>query len=322
MAKLGYYNVTHKGLSYSRQLMLHTCPRKYEITTKTRADVFEDSITFAYGSSVGAGIQAILNGKSLEDCIFACIVNYDYDIFAECTAKEIDSKKSVFWAVDGVKKLHLLLNSMASPLKDWEVAYVVNDQGVTIPAIELFFVLDCGDGFTYEGHIDLVLQHKVNKTLAVCEIKTDGTTTPNPLKYENSNQALGYSMVLNSIASKLETQSAYHVFYFVYETRKQEYQTYSFLKQIKDRARWLLGLQSDIAYINLCNDHYCYPKHGQSCYNYNRPCKLAGRCDMSNEVLNLDNSEPLFNSGTKPDFTFMLDDMLNFDSSLIDVRKV
>ena len=99
MAKLAYYNTSYKGLSYSRQLMLHTCPRKYEITSKTSADVFEDCITFAYGSAVGAGIQSILIGKDLTNCIFDAVVAYDYDIFAECTAREIDSKKSVFWAI-------------------------------------------------------------------------------------------------------------------------------------------------------------------------------------------------------------------------------
>lgn len=319
MAKLSYYNTTEKGLSYSRQLMLHTCPRKFEITAKTKADVFEDNITFAYGSAVGAGIQAILQGKTLDYCILDTIVAYDYDIFAECTAKEIDSKKSVFWAVDGVRKLHKLLTSPMSPLADWEVAYFINDKGERVVASELSFVIDCSEGFTYEGHIDLVVRHKVTNVHAVVEIKTDGTTTPNPLKYENSNQALGYSMVVEKIT---EAPTAYQVFYFVYETRKQEYQVYTFNKQVKHRARWLLGLEADIQYIKNCELGLGYQMRGQSCFNYNRPCKLSGRCDMSNDLLNLENAAPVYKDKLVPDFLFKLEELLDFGSNLINVKGI
>lgn len=317
MAKLSYYNTTEKGLSYSRQLMLHTCPRKYEITSKTAADTFEDCITFAYGSAVGAGIQSILSGASLTKAIFDAVCAYDYDIFAECTAREIESKKSIFWVVDGVKKLHLLLNSQSSPLVDWEVAYFINDKGIKVCASELSFVVDCGDGFTYEGHIDLVLRNKKTNVYAIVEIKTDGTTTPNPLKYENSNQALGYSMVLERIA---DAPVAYQVFYFVYETRKQEYQLYTFSKQIKHRARWLLGLEADIQYIKSCEAGLGYQMRGQSCFNYNRPCKLAGRCDMDNRTLNLDNAAPAYLDKLVPDFMFKLEDLFSFGDNLINVK--
>lgn len=318
MAKLAYYNTTYKGLSYSRQLMLHTCPRKFEITAKTEADVFEDCITFAYGSSIGAGIQSILLGNDLTKVVFDTVVAYDYDIFAECTAREIDSKKSVFWAVDGVKKLHLLLNSPNSPLAGWEVAYFVNQHGQTIPASELSFVLECGEGFTYEGHIDLVIRNKVTGVYAIVEIKTDGTYTNNPLKYENSNQALGYSMILEQIA---DAPVAYQVFYFVYETRKQEYQVYTFNKQMKHRARWLLGLESDIQFIKTCESGLGYQMRGQSCFNYNRPCKLAGRCDMSNETLSLDKAAKAYAATLIPDFTFKLEDLFNFGDNLINIGR-
>lgn len=292
MSKLAYYNLTHKGLSYSRQLTLHLCPRKYEILAKTKADMFEDCVTFAYGSSVGCGIQSILAGKSLNSVLFDAICAYDYDIFAELTVNEIDSKKSVFWAVDGLIKLHTLLNSPVSPLKDWEVAKLVTQSGEVKPASEISFVIHGENGYTYEGHIDIILRHKKTGAYAVLEIKTDGTQILEPAKYENSNQALGYSMVVEQIAKAQHESppSTFQVFYFVYGTRKQQYEVFTFIKHLNVRYRWVLGLAADFNYIQACEDSYGYQMRGQGCFHFFKKCKALGRCTLSNEALSLDNA--------------------------------
>ena len=325
MSKLAYYNLTHKGLSYSRQLTLHLCPRKYEILAKTKANMFEDCVTFAYGSCVGRGIQSILEGKSLERVIWDAICAYDYDIFAELTFNEIDSKKSIFWAIDGLQKLYTLLNSPANPLADWEVACIATHNHEVKPAVELSFVVLGNDGYTYEGHIDIVLQHKKSKALAVLEIKTDGTQIIEPAKYENSNQALGYSMIVEQIAKdqKIPVPTTFQVFYFVYGTRKQQYEVFTFTKPMSVRHRWILGLASDFNYIEQCETDYGYQMRGQSCFHFFKKCKALGRCTLSNDSLNLDNAANVFSDKLQPDFTYELADLISTaGSNLIDVRSI
>ena len=325
MSKLAYYNLTYKGLSYSRQLTLHLCPRKYEILAKTKANMFEDCVTFAYGSCVGRGIQSILEGKSIDRVIWDAICAYDYDIFAELTANEIDSKKSIFWAIDGLQKLHLLLNSPASPLADWEVACVLTHNSEVKAAVELAFVVLGNDGYTYEGHIDLVLQHKKTKALAVLEIKTDGTQLIEPAKYENSNQALGYSMIVEQIANdqKIPVPTTFQVFYFVYGTRKQQYEVFTFTKPMSVRHRWILGLASDFNYIEQCEVDYGYQMRGQSCFHFFKKCKALGRCTLSNDSLSLDNAANVFSDKLQPDFTYELSALIETaGSNLVDVRSI
>ena len=325
MSKLAYYNLTHKGLSYSRQLTLHLCPRKYEILAKTKANMFEDCVTFAYGSCVGRGIQSILEGKSIDRVIWDAICAYDYDIFAELTANEIDSKKSIFWAIDGLQKLNLLLNSPASPLADWEVACVLTHNSEVKAAVELSFVVLGNDGYTYEGHIDLVLQHKKTKALAVLEIKTDGTQLIEPAKYENSNQALGYSMIVEQIANdqKIPVPTTFQVFYFVYGTRKQQYEVFTFTKPMSVRHRWILGLASDFNYIEQCEVDYGYQMRGQSCFHFFKKCKALGRCTLSNDSLSLDNAANVFSDKLQPDFIYNLSALIETaGSNLVDVRSI
>ena len=325
MSKLAYYNLTHKGLSYSRQLTLHLCPRKYEILAKTQANMFEDCVTFAYGSCVGRGIQSILEGKSVERVIWDAICAYDYDIFAELTSNEIDSKKSIFWAIDGLQKLYTLINSPANPLADWEVACIATHNHEIKSAVELSFVVLGNDGYTYEGHIDIVLQHKKSKALAVLEIKTDGTQIIEPAKYENSNQALGYSMIVEQIAKdqNIPVPTTFQVFYFVYGTRKQQYEVFTFTKPMSVRHRWILGLASDFNYIEQCETDYGYQMRGQSCFHFFKKCKALGRCTLSNDSLSLDNAANVFSDKLQPDFTYELADLISTaGSNLIDVRSI
>ena len=325
MSKLAYYNLTHKGLSYSRQLTLHLCPRKYEILAKTKANMFEDCVTFAYGSCVGRGIQSILEGKDLNRVIWDAICAYDYDIFAELTSNEIDSKKSIFWAIDGLQKLYTLINSPANPLADWEVACIATHNHEVKSAVELSFVVLGNDGYTYEGHIDIVLQHKQSKALAVLEIKTDGTQIIEPAKYENSNQALGYSMIVEQIAKdqNIPVPTTFQVFYFVYGTRKQQYEVFTFTKPMSVRHRWILGLASDFKYIEPCETDSGYQMRGQSCFHFFKKCKALGRCTLSNDSLNLDNAANVFSDKLQPDFTYELADLISTaGSNLIDVRSI
>ena len=90
------------NLSYSSLLTFHSCPRKFQLQKlQSKRDEIEDvpgSITFAYGHVVGAGVQAILEGKPLQQVIWEAFLEWDVDLLAENTKQN----KSFFGAVQAL----------------------------------------------------------------------------------------------------------------------------------------------------------------------------------------------------------------------------
>jgi hypothetical protein len=155
------------------------------------------------------------------------------------------------------------------------------------PATELAFAVDFENGFHHFGHIDTVLRHKDLGTLAVWEGKTTGLKNINEASYANSNQALGYSVVVDKIAELIGASGTeYEVLYIVYSTAEQEFKLLPFGKTRTQRAEWLQDTLLDHANIATYQRIGFYPKRGESCINqYGRTCHWFGQCTMSNASL-------------------------------------
>ncbi len=271
-----------KQLSYSSNLMLHTCPRKYQLyklgTVPEQADDVESSITFAYGHLVGLGIQCCFEQKPLEQTIWECYQFWKPDLLAT-NPKQMKS----FWlAIAAIEKFYSLHNG--GYLKDWEL---VQHEGK--PAVELGFIIDLGDGFMYRGFVDAVLAHKQTGAIRVLEVKTTSANL-NAATYKNSAQAIGYSIVLDHLFPSL---SAYDVLYLVYKTKLLEYEQLQFAKSYMQRALWIQELLLEKKKIQLYEEVGVYPTHGESCYDFYRECEYLGVCTLSTASL----TEPLSEEG-------------------------
>ncbi len=271
-----------KQLSYSSNLMLHTCPRKYQLyklgTVPEQADDVESSITFAYGHLVGLGIQCCFEGKSIQRTIWECYQFWKPDLLAT-NPKQMKS----FWlAIAAIEKFYSLHNG--GYLKDWEL---VQHEGK--PAVELGFIIDLGDGFMYRGFVDAVLAHKQTGAIRVLEVKTTSANL-NAATYKNSAQAIGYSIVLDHLFPSL---SAYDVLYLVYKTKLLEYEQLQFAKSYMQRALWIQELLLEKKKIQLYEEVGVYPTHGESCYDFYRECEYLGVCTLSTASL----TEPLSEEG-------------------------
>jgi hypothetical protein len=132
--------------------------------------------------------------------------------------------------------------------------------------------------------VDVVLQHKDTGKLLVLEIKTTYYSEVNESTYRNSSQALGYSIILDTIAPGA---SEYDVWYLVYKTTKQEFEIIPFTKLFHDRALWLKELTMDCERIEYYESEGHYPRHGESCRSYGRDCQHYGTCNMSTSMLSL-----------------------------------
>lgn len=260
-----YYNVT----SYSVLLSLHACPRMLQLDRyrafKSPYDPFnEENLHFAFGHAVGAGVQAYYKTGDLNNALFNCYLAWSADFDSRLDKKS----KSIWEAGIAVEKFVTAI----SQLDDWELVWIGDRAG-----IELSFSIDTNNGFKHYGHIDVLLKHKYSGEIAVLELKTTGLTKAEEALYANSSQALGYSIVIDTV---FPGRTSYEVFHFVYSSSEREWTVLPFTKYVKDKAEWVKDTLLDHSTIDQYETINFYPKRGESCFNYNRRCDHFGLCNV------------------------------------------
>lgn len=254
-----------RQLSYSSLLLLHSCPRKFQLnrlrTTHRTEESLKSTITFAFGHVVGEAIASALEGRTEQEILWRIFVGWHTDF----AASDDKAKKSIYNAVIAYQRLRSLLDS--GFLSDYELVYHDGK-----PATELSFVINFPDSFRLRGFVDAVLRHKETGEILVLECKTTGSTTVNPATYKNSAQAIGYSIVLDTLFPSL---SSYTVLYLVYQTSVQEYTPIPFVKTLLQRALWIRELLLDIETIKMYEQAEVYPMHGESCIQYYKEVEVS-----------------------------------------------
>lgn len=320
MATLDYGRVDHKALSYSRCGTLHQCARKFQIENSFRLNNGNrTSATFSFGHAVGMAVQATAEGDSFDRMMLRVFLEWDLDIEELGTLSEQRALKNVWFALEAAERWwDMVHDPKNSDLKGWEIAQIPHPKtGELIPGVELTFRIDCGDGYIYEGHIDLLMFHPILKKFKVVELKTNSGNQLHEAMYKNSMQAVGYSTVIDSAARSLGVGNTYDVQYIVYQTKQQKYTSLPFIKTPKDRAIFISNLITDINYIEMCESQGYYPRNGSSCYDFFRPCDYFGICNLSDDALralanknNDEGAEVFVESGDDfALFNFTLDDL-------------
>lgn len=256
------------NLSYSGLLTLDSCPRKFyfqKCSKQETYDTFEQSVTLAFGTVVGIGIQEYMRTDSLSHAILQMFLAWEPDLMADDPKR----KKSFWEAVFAVEKFAYIRHEL---FEDYEVA-TFNGK----PAIELSFRITLPNGFYYRGYVDLVLRHRLTGKVVVLENKTTASKVTDPAMYKNSFQGIGYSVVLDKIAPDL---SSYLVYYLVYNTNNYEYLPLPFPKSLSERAEWLMALHQQVQIISLYESTNLWPKKGQSCFNFFHPCPYYSTCNL------------------------------------------
>lgn len=259
-----FQNVT----SYSLLLELHSCPRKFLLARHNagKGDNVLDNIDFAFGHSVGAGVQSLFQTRNMQTALFNSFLGWNIPFDASIGK----SKKSIWAAGIAVEKFWPILNEN---LEEWELVTIGGK-----PGIELSFSIDCGNGYKHYGHIDVVLRNKITNVVAVIELKTTGLKYAEEAVYANSSQAIGYSVILDTLFPGL---SSYEVFHFIYSSTDREWTAMPFTKTVAHKAEWIKDLLLDHAMLNKYEELNFYPKRGESCYNFFRRCEYFGSCNIT-----------------------------------------
>lgn len=332
MALLDYGKGDGYGLSYSRLQTLNACPRKFQLENIFGLAVRRSNTTFAYGHAVAAGVQSLIEHGDLNRALASVMVAWDVGMYEE----EVKSKKSLWYAVRATQKFYDLIKDPAtSIIKDYEIATfeVTDSEGNTTvkPAVELTFNIICDDGYEYEGHVDLILKEKAAEKFLILELKTTSFSNLDESMFGKSAQAIGYSIVLDSIAQSVGGSSSYSVLYLVYKSGKMEYEPMVFNKSPIERAKWINTLILDIELIKMYRETNTFPARGQSCYNFFRRCEYYDQCGMSDESLDrrdkvaLDavvEEEKVFAELEEHDFTYHLDDIIATQAAVIEANQI
>jgi hypothetical protein len=267
-----------KLLSYSSNLLLHKCPRKYQLYKLKAVDDDMDpeaasnqNLTFAFGHVVGEGIQDVMDGLSEETVIWKMFLNFH----ASLEDRNEKQNKSFYLAVAAIQRFMSLRSS--GFLEDYELLYY---QGK--PAKELGFRIHLPNGFKYRGSVDAVLRNKTTGKILVLECKTSSTNTLHATQYKNSAQAVGYSVVLDVIAPEV---SSYEVLYLVYLTKDMTYEHLKFTKTYLQRATWIQELLLDVETIELYQRTGVFPMRGESCMDFYRDCEYLNQCNLSTNLI-------------------------------------
>ena len=274
-----------KMLSNSSSMLLHTCPRKYQLIKLCGAER-EQSMHLSFGSAFGEGLQQLLSGATLQAAVISAVLQWDMDIFAE------DFLDKTLWkCIAALESFHYRLHSPIAAILEandnydldeltpnligeYEVAYINGK-----PACEVGFAIELPNGFVYRGYVDIIMRHKATSKYLVVDIKSTISNSSNNAKFQNSPQALGYSIVLDAVA---HGQSEFSVLYYEYMTTVKKYVSHYFTLGNLSRAKWLHNLVMDMKSVELYQANGDdYPSHGESCVSFQRTCPFIDTCGIS-----------------------------------------
>lgn len=261
---------------------LHACARyhvleKIGANSKAAAGIEEvPNIDFVFGHAVGAGVQTLLAfDGNLEFALYATFISWRHKFELGHEDYNLKKKKTIERAVIAVEMFSYWWKEN---FDEWEIYRLPATASCPDgrPAIELSFCIDLGKT-KYFGHIDIILRNKRTGRIAIGENKTTGFHSPHPALYQNSGQAIGYSLVLDKIVGEL---ADYDVMYYAYSAKGEEWHHFPFAKTTAMKLEWIQDRLLDSGHLEQYYQLGHFPKNGASCFRYMRPCPYFGDCDL------------------------------------------
>lgn len=263
------------NLSYSSLSLLHTCPRLWELEKLLTPDgVNPASLDLIAGSALGNGLQALLAGKSLEVAAWHAYKAWTFpEASRSISIFEASKKKSFSMVLNHLEKYSKTLPFMQD---GWQLWVLPNGRAAT----EVGFRLKLPTGDYYRGWIDAILSRTDERgelELCALEIKSSGFREPNPAMFQNSFQGFSYGAVVDAISHRRNDLQTF----FVCTFPEIEQLCLNFYRTPKDKLSWLPALGLDIQAIAGYKEQNHFPMRGESCFNYFRPCKALGICNLA-----------------------------------------
>jgi hypothetical protein len=255
---------------------LHSCPRRLllEKLLANRPEKLQvtppPNIDFVFGHAVGSGVQALFAFNNIHYALYAAFLSWRAPFEFGHEDYLARKHKTIEKSVLAVEMFSYFMRSEA--LDEWEIFRFEDGR----PAIEVSFCIDLGK-YKYFGHIDLVLKNKRTGRIAIGELKTTGFSNPDEAIFGNSLQALGYSIVLDTVVGEL---ADYDVMYFAYSAPSKQWNFFPFAKSRSMKMEWIQDRLIDAGHLDQYYKLRHFPKNGASCLQFNRRCQFYGECNL------------------------------------------
>lgn len=273
MTQIRDYTVHPFRLSDSSRNLLLECERHFQLDRmlENRMQRGEATPEQVRGSAYGVGVQTYLTTGDMERAIFDCWQAY---------WPQLDNPPKVYQE----RTINNLIQSKGR-LDELRAQYsvaVFHDQ----PACELSFRLNLDDRWYYVGYIDVVLQNRETGQYGVLEVKTTSARYKDvrPM-YQNSGQALGYSIIIDQVAGA--EQATFTTPYFVCQDNPSESSVdptihiFPFKWTLVDRFKWFATLKLDIERLNMMDSLGIFPQRSKGCLAFGRTCPHFGTCGLT-----------------------------------------
>ena len=293
-----------KLLSNSSEAILNACPRLFELDRLTPRGPEEADVHTDFGKVVGVGVQDYLVRGDKDQAIIKMFSYWKGELDEDADSDAPAAKKTFWHALYALDKF---ISFRETALGQYKVVEFNHE-----PAIELGFIIDCGEGFKYRGKLDALLWSTSASRYSVFDCKTTGSKRTHDAMFKHSGQGLGYSLVVDAIAHAggFVNDSGYEVIYGLYKTPAYEWEQFRFLKSHTQRALWIKQLLISMKHIAEYAEEGFFPMHGESCYRFYKPCKFFDLCEMSNTNLVGDSPEVKVDKEEDYPFKFSLDEII------------
>lgn len=258
-------------LSFSTNSYFTFCERLFELE-RLRNPMLNsgrtDTVDTMVGNAVHPAIQDLIRYQDKQRAWIKLLLHWNFGLW------DIKEKKTWFKTALAIELI----------LDKWDYnRYEVFDVRGKKPDELSFCIYLGGRKHKYLGRMDLVLWDKIDKVFCVLEIKTTGWAYEdvNPL-YQNSEQGIGNSVVLNQIDPKHKSfKVIYLVLQYLGKTQVPRIHILTYMKDLKQRLEFLQTLAmryKDI--LDRLGKYELFPKRGDgNCIHFGRPCNYFGRCD-------------------------------------------
>lgn len=297
------------ALSYSRLNTLHSCARKFMLKELKQQRSNFQSIDMSYGSAFGAGVQELFRTGDLQRATIAAMAAWDFDEFEDPWGKK--HAKSFWMCVESLQVFHD--TQFQQLFCEYKLADIDGHAG-----IELFVYISIGESYSYQVHIDLVLQNRESNALAVAEIKTSGMPQQEA-NWGNSEQTLGYYAIIEVLSKRYNLPMEPVVYYITQTTgclddsyKNHGFNIFRYEKELSNSANFVQHLITNIAVLEVYIQNQYFPKRGNACVTYGSPCEFYGLCDMASLLNASEATGQVYESLTRDDcdFVITLDEMI------------
>lgn len=267
-------------LSHSSRSTFRSCARKLEFRKIYNNSRRSEGLASGAGSALHAGIQSWMQ-------------HYDFDAAMWELIRAFPIKYQKSWSdANSLAGCYKTLESMMNweKLDQFELAKITKPDGTIVPGVEVPFTLRISnypfypDGGTicvdYIGYIDLVLYDKLNDSHVVWDIKTTTKDVDHTVSYKFSDQCLPYGVILESILGH-EIADGFEVGYWSVKIDPVNpvNKYYPFHKTKTDLRDWMQGYLFDLDQIRTFYNLGWFPRNGNSCMAWNRPCSFFDFCE-------------------------------------------